>query len=60
MIPKNNTFLNSRYLMRQNLMQQLYKKDLFRKKENEIIESELQMTLFEFKNFKISRIVEYW
>jgi len=30
------------------------------KKEGEIIESELQMTLFEFKEGKISRIVEYW
>lgn len=30
------------------------------KKEGEIVESELQMTLFEFKEGKISRIVEYW
>jgi len=30
------------------------------KKEGGIIESELQMTLFEFKDGKISRIVEYW
>jgi len=30
------------------------------KKDGAIVESELQMTLFEFKKGKISRIVEYW
>lgn len=30
------------------------------KKDGNIVESELQMTLFEFKDGKISRIIEYW
>ena len=35
-------------------------KRFIEKKADKIVESELQMTLFEFKNGKISRIVEYW